>query len=333
MLHLHHRLYRAAIFLSLLLLSALLFSACGGFSNSSSGSSTTSAPNYRSINSSASGQSQSQNPVSSQSKSADQNQKLSNTSASDLGGPPYLIKSLTVNMAVKDTQKTATDLQNWLQTADPRSTSAGISYDQIDDSHFSVSLTYSVSATAYDQVRSYLTSYPAQQQGRLLNLHENVQDVTNDYVDTQSRISNLRVEQKRLQTILSSAQSVTDIINVEQRLADVEGQIEEITGHLKSLQSQTTYYTVVINLQPLSLVPAAQPQPGWNAGQVLHDAWGTSLAFGQVLLTILLWLLSFSPYIVVVGGIAVWWWWRKRRGIIATPVVSAAPPPASGSTI
>lgn len=227
-------------------------------------------------------------------------------------GAPYLIKALAVNMEVKDTRRVAADLQAWISTTDPRSSSAGIDYKQVGDNLYRVSMQFSVQATMYTQIKLYLEDYTSQHGGQLLSVHETVQNVTNDFIDSQSRLKNLRGEQQRLLTVLSSATALGDILSIEQRLTDVEGQIEDTEAHLNALNGQVTYYTVSINLQPIT--PASTPPPppaAWNALQTLQDAWAASVGFGEALLTLFIWLLTFSIYIIPVAAI-VWFVWQRR---------------------
>ncbi len=219
------------------------------------------------------------------------------TTGSTSFGPQYIIKSLSVGMAVKDTRKTADEIQSWITAADPQATSTGINYQPISDDSFNISMSFSVQATLYPQVANYLKDYPSKQQGRLTNFNESVQDVTNDYIDTQSRLKNLHAEQDRLLELISHAQALGDIMTIDQRLTDVEGQIENTEAHLKALNGQVAFYTVSISLQPIDAAPPP-PSSGWSAPQIFHDAFAASLAFGQGLLAFLIWLLAFSIYII-----------------------------------
>lgn len=216
----------------------------------------------------------------------------------------YLIKALEVDMSVNDPRQTATDLQAWISTTDPRAVSAGANYQRQDDGTYQVQLTFSVEAALYPQVETYLASYAAQHKGHLDGLHETVQDVSSQYVDLQSRLTNLRGEQLRLQTLMAHASSLTDILAIEDRLTTVEGEIEQIEGQQTELAGQTTFYAVTLNLSPLSggtATPAAGP---WNPGAILHGAWSAALVFGQVLVDILIWLGVFAIYILPVVAIA-----------------------------
>jgi uncharacterized protein DUF4349 len=281
--------------LGMLVILALLLAACGGATTGNSAVETN-APAQHSASSS------SQGSTSSSGQS---------TKSSLSVGPQYLIKSLQVNMLVKDTRQVASDLQSWIATADPRSTSAGINYEQTYDNFYNVTMTFSVTSTQYTQIEEYLAGYAQQHGGKLTSLHESVQDVSNDYIDSQSRLTNLRGEQQRLLTLLSNTTALGDIITVESKLTDVEGQIEDIEAHLNALKNQTTFYLVTIGLQPMA--PVAPPPPTstpWSFGQVLHDAWSTALGFGQGLATLLVWLVVFCIYLIPVALVG-WFIWRR----------------------
>jgi hypothetical protein len=121
----------------------------------------------------------------------------------------------------------------------------------------------------------------------------------------------LRVEQARLQELMSQAKNLTDLITVEQRLSDVEGQIESTQAQLNTLANQVTFYPITISLQSPYTTPTTPPPPGWSAGQVFKDALSASLAFGQGLVGFLIWLLAFSVYIVPV--VIIVWFVRRSR--------------------
>jgi hypothetical protein len=290
--------------LGMLIILALLLVACGGTSSSGSSEASVNAPAHQEASTSSQG-----------SSTFSGLNKNSSTSF----GPQYLIKSLQVNMLVKDTRQVASDLQSWIATTDPRSTSAGIDYEQTYDNLYNVTMTFSVTSAQYTQIEEYLAGYAQQHGGKLTSLHESVQDVTNDYIDTQSRLTNLRGEQQRLLTLLSNTTALGDIITVESKLTDVEGQIEEIEAHLNALRNQTTFYTVTIGLQPIT--PITPPPPAstpWSLGQALHDSWTAALGFGQGLATLLIWLVVFSVYLIPVALVG-WFVWRRIHPKLPMP--------------
>lgn len=305
---------RSSVLIGMLVVFAVLLAACAGSGGGSAGITTSSG----SVNAPPSQGSSSQSSTSSGGQQ--------NNSSADFG-PPYLIKSLQVDMAVKETRSVAADLQAWINATDPRSSSMGIDYTQTDDNVYNVSMKFSVQATLYPQIEQYLANYASQHGGKLLDLHQDTQDITNDYIDTQSRLTNLRTAQTRLLILLSHTNTVGDIIAVQTQLTDVEGQIEQIEEHLNALKGQVTFYTIAINLQPISPV-SSTPNGPWNPGKTFQDAFTAVLAFGAGLVTILIWLAMFSIYIVPVALLA-WFLWRRTHPRLAVATTAAPTEPTS----
>ncbi len=234
----------------------------------------------------------------------------------------YLAKTLKVSMQVKDTRKVAGDLQNWISSTDSRAISAGTDYEQVGDNSYDVNLTFSVQSSLYPHIYTYLRDYSSQNGGHLSGFTESVQNVTGDYVDTQSRLKTLHTEQSRLLDLMSHAQAMGDIVTIEQKLTDVEGQIETYEGRLKNLADQVAYYTVQISLQPTSVLSPPSPEPGWSIGQVFQQAFAASIIFAQALLTFLIWLLAFVWYAIPVLIVI----WLVRRSKLHLPKVLSATP-------
>jgi hypothetical protein len=113
-----------------------------------------------------------------------------------------------------------------------------------------------------------------------------------------------------------------DIVTIEQKLTDVEGQIETYEGRLKNLADQVAYYTVQISLEPTSVAPSPSTEPAWSIGRVFQQAFAASLVFAQALLTFLVWLLAFVWYAIPVMIIV---WLIKRFKLRVPRILSATP--------
>ncbi len=234
---------------------------------------------------------------------------------------PYLVKSLTVGMTMPDTRQAAAALTSYITTTDPKSATRGIDYQQVGDNQYFVTLHFAVQATLYPQIESYLSTYAGDHHGTLSSIHEDVQDLSNDVIDTQARLLNLQTEETRLRTIMAQATAIGDVLAIEQQLSNVEGQIEQIQAHLNAVTDQTTYYIITLQLMPLGSVTTPPPTQQWSALGVVKDAWNAALGFGQWLLTLLIWLGVFAIYIVPIGGLVFVIWRVTRRRTVATPQV------------
>ena len=319
---------RRALWSGSLLLLLLVLAGCGGSASSATGYSTQ-ASSIQQPAHLANGQSYASTTGSSDS-TTNPNVPASSQKAQlpAATGPQYLIKTLKVSMVVKDTRGVASAIQAWISTTDPRSSTAGSDYEATGDNLYNVSLTFAVQARMYPQIYNYLRDYVPKQGGQLQSFTETVQDATNDYVDTQSRLKNLRVEQQRVQTLLGQTQTLNDTLTIEQKLTDVEGQIESTEEHLSQLTNQVTFYTVSISLLPTATAPPPPtPTPtGWNAGQIFRDAFSASLAVAQGLANFLIWLLAFSFYLIPLALI-LWFVWRVRNRPRQMPKTTRASSP------
>ena len=245
-------------------------------------------------------------------------------SGSGSGGPTlpngtpvntYLIRTLMVSLQVNKPLDAERQITQDILATDPQAQAAGEEVDQQSDGTYTVALTFEVSAPKYDAVKAYLGSFAttyATFNATLINEKETVQNVTSQYVDLQSRLTNLRTEQQRLLQLLSQAQNLSDTLTIQDKLTDVEGQIEQIEGQINDLSGQTAYSMVTINLSAVPAAPVtpapAQSQP-WSPGGVLSSAASAMLGALQVVSDIVIWLLVFG---VFWGPVVIAWYLVRR---------------------
>lgn len=73
------------------------------------------------------------------------------------------------------------------------------------------------------------------------------QDVTEEYVDLDSRVKNLEATETQLLKIMESATRTEDILSIQRELTNVRGDIERARGRMQYLQRTTS--TSLINVQ------------------------------------------------------------------------------------
>ena len=136
------------------------------------------------------------------------------------------------------------------------------------------------------------------------------EDVSQEYVDLQSRLRNLRAEQNVLLALFDRAKTIKDTLAVQGQLSSVEGQIEQITGRINYLDARTLFSTVTIHLQEPGVITVLTPA---NNGPSFGQAWDTTktglvrIAGASMILG--LWLAPFALLGLI--GAAVW---RRARG-------------------
>lgn len=73
-------------------------------------------------------------------------------------------------------------------------------------------------------------------------------DVTEEYVDLESRLKSKKVVEERLTSFMQSATKTEDLLKISDDLASVQEEIEMIQGRMKFLENQTSLSTITITL-------------------------------------------------------------------------------------
>ena len=86
--------------------------------------------------------------------------------------------------------------------------------------------------------------------GDVIHREENVQDVTEEFLDLQIRVQNARALRQRLEQLLTQTKNVEEALMVEHELARVTEQIERFEGRLKLLRELVAFSTITIEFKP-----------------------------------------------------------------------------------
>lgn len=83
---------------------------------------------------------------------------------------------------------------------------------------------------------------------RITSQSENSNDVTLNYVDTQSRISALESEKTALEKLLSEAKDTSSILEIRNQLTDVIYKLDSYKSQLRELDNKIDYSTITLDL-------------------------------------------------------------------------------------
>jgi len=73
-------------------------------------------------------------------------------------------------------------------------------------------------------------------------------DVTEEFIDVQSRLKNQKAVEQKFLGLLRRTDSIDEILKIEQKLAEVRGQIESMEGRLKYLNNRVDFSMVYLNV-------------------------------------------------------------------------------------
>lgn len=103
-----------------------------------------------------------------------------------------------------------------------------------------------------DKLDSFMLS--AEENGKITSKTETQQNVTLEYVDIESRISAYKTERETLTGLLEKAASLENVLAIQERLSEVNYQIENFTAQLRVLENRVSYSTVTLHISEVERV-------------------------------------------------------------------------------
>lgn len=122
------------------------------------------------------------------------------------------------------------------------------------------------------------------------------EDVTLNYVDTETRIKTLEIEQERLLALLEKADDLEYIIRLEERLSEVRYNIESYQAKLRTYDDKITYSTVRIYVYEVTRVQEKAPETLWE--RITNGFANTMYDISEGAQDFLVWFIINIPYIV-----------------------------------
>ncbi|TIH07531.1 DUF4349 domain-containing protein [Pseudomonas leptonychotis] len=88
-----------------------------------------------------------------------------------------------------------------------------------------------------------------EQSGTVLRRHVKGEDVTEQYVDVETRLNNNRALRDRLKELLGKARDVKDILQIESELNRVQSEIDSMDARMRILKDQIQMSTLTVELR------------------------------------------------------------------------------------
>jgi uncharacterized protein DUF4349/putative zinc finger protein len=152
--------------------------------------------------------------------------------------------------------------------------------------------------------------------GRVENENQNGEEVTQQHADLVARLKNSRETEQRLQDVLRTRTGkVKDVLEVEEEIARVRGEIEQMEAEQKTLEHRVEFATIDLKLAEEYKAQLNTPAP--SVLMQLRNAAvnGFRNAF-ESLLALVLFLAESGPSLLLwlaLLGIPAWRLWRRYR--------------------
>lgn len=129
------------------------------------------------------------------------------------------------------------------------------------------------------------------------------EDITLKYVATSSRVTALETEEARLLELLSKAETMEDLLEIEARLTDVRYELENHASQLRLYDNQVDYATIYLNIDEVQeYTPVEEPTFFERIRNTFSDALE---GVGDGIVNITVFLVGNSPYLLVYCGLGI----------------------------
>jgi len=154
----------------------------------------------------------------------------------------------------------------------------------------SANLTIRVPSSRFGDALQQLKSL----EGEIQTSGVSAQDVTDQFIDLQARLTAKQAEEQRYVAILNRANTIDEILKVDASLGSVRTQIEQLTAQINSIKNRTDFSTISMSISTLSVLPGDTTSKAWDPSKTVGRALAALGAMMQVFADVVIWLVVFG---------------------------------------
>lgn len=144
------------------------------------------------------------------------------------------------------------------------------------------------------------------------------EDVTEEYVDIQAQLRNLKASEAQFLKILGDAKTIEEVLNVQRELERVRNDIERAEGRKKYLEQSAAMSTLQLYIAAEEeALPTINPQQKWRPKAVFKSAVRSLILGAQGLANLAIRLVVLAPIWLPIVLI-VWFIWRRHKRRVTT---------------
>lgn len=213
---------------------------------------------------------------------------MSNIELSGVTSSKKMTKKARVFMDTKNADELIKKINSELATLNGYT--SALTQDRYDDSIY-VETRVQVPAEKLDEFLAFLDN-----SGTITGKNIETSDVTDDYINTESQITALETEEKALLGILSKCETVQDTISVQERLAQVRGELNSLKSQKENYDRRIAYSEVSIYISEVDRVKKTSTSFGSQVSEKFSDS---LYNIGQFFRNLGVFVFGASPYIII----------------------------------
>jgi len=175
----------------------------------------------------------------------------------------------------------------------------GASQQQRTDDKIVASVTFRIPVARWDEALAALHGL-----GTIIAEKTDAQEVTDQIVDLDARIRNLKASETALVGYAEKAPKVSDLLEIQSRLTDTRGEIERLTAQQANLQNTAAMATLTVTFGT-EVVAVTQVAEQWNPAAEVDRASATLIGIGQAIVSLAIVVaIVWVPILTVLGILA-----------------------------
>ena len=145
----------------------------------------------------------------------------------------------------------------------------------------------------------HLDSFIAQigNMANITNQSESSEDVTLSYIETESRIASLEIQRDKLLEWMEDAETVDELIKLEERLSEVRYQLEYYGSILRNYDNLVEFSTITLDIREVERMTIVEPETvGDRIGKGLSDNF---YRITEGFKNFIVWFVTSLPYLLI----------------------------------
>ncbi len=174
------------------------------------------------------------------------------------------------------------------------------------------SFTLRVPSGTFTEIMNTFSDY-----GNVPYSHTYTENISARYYDTAARLTAYETQEQRLLEMMEQAETVSDLITIEDRLTELRYEIESLQSTLNRWDRQVSYSSISLEIREVrEYTPEVEQSFGQQLVRSLRQGWTNTVEF---LRAALLWLLESLPVLVLlavlilIARVLIRKWTKKRR--------------------
>ena len=204
-----------------------------------------------------------------------------------------VIQNADMSLQVKNVRSTVDDILNQVKAVGGFMINSTLS--SAEDAP-NANLTVRVPSDKFPQVLNFL------RKSSIKVVYENLfgEDVTDQYEDINAKLTTLNKTKAKFEEIFNSAAEVSDILNIQQQIINIESQIDSYIGRQQYLEKNAQLARITINLSTDEFSLQYASSETWRPEVIFKQAVRSLVGLLRKLATAVIWLTVYSIVIIPV---------------------------------